>query len=185
MKEMMMTMQYMVRNISLVNPLAMPKLMSDDTIWKMQISPRIYLNSDMMVGSGQPRSSTSSTVEFWSENEKQRFTWDFDHIQLLPNIQLLKGQVEQKKLQLWSLQAHLHTKCAIWLGNVCPAERMFSNLIGVILILMNMALVMNETMLGLLYLYIVYVTIMVMMIILVMVNDHGDFLIVMSSHLRV
>ena len=38
----------------------------------------IYLNSDMMVGSGQPRSSTSSTVEFWSENEKQRFTWDFD-----------------------------------------------------------------------------------------------------------
>ena len=38
---------------------------------KLQI---IYLNSDMMVGSGQPRSSTSSTVEFWSENEKQRFT---------------------------------------------------------------------------------------------------------------
>ena len=93
MKEMMMT---MVRNISFVNPLAMPKLMSDDTMRKMQISPRIYLNSDMMVGSGQPRSSTSSTVEFWSENEKQRFTWDFDHIQLFPNIQFLKGQVEQK-----------------------------------------------------------------------------------------
>ena len=34
----------------------------------------INLNSDMMVGSGHPRSSTSSTVEFWSEKEKQRFT---------------------------------------------------------------------------------------------------------------
>ena len=116
MKEMMMTMQCMVRNISFVNPLAMPKLMSDDTMRKM---PRIYLNSDMMVGSGQPRSSTSSTVEFWSENEKQRFTWDFDHIQLFPNIQLLKGQVEQKKTPIMIIASspsyqmcHLVGKCA-------------------------------------------------------------------------
>ena len=46
----------------------------------------IYLNSDMMVGSGQPLLSTSSTVEFWSENEKQRFTCDNDHIKLMFNF---------------------------------------------------------------------------------------------------
>ena len=36
---------------------------------------RMHLNSDMMVGSGQPRSSTSSTVEFWSEKEKHLLTF--------------------------------------------------------------------------------------------------------------
>lgn len=35
----------------------------------------LHLNSDMMVGSGQPRSSTSSTVEFWSEKEKHLLTF--------------------------------------------------------------------------------------------------------------
>ena len=34
-----------------------------------------HLNSDMMVGTGQPLSSTSSTVEFWSEKEKHLFTF--------------------------------------------------------------------------------------------------------------
>ena len=53
---------------------------------KVPMTLTIYLNSDMMVGSGQPRSSTSSTVEFWSENEKQRFTCDCDDIQLMFNF---------------------------------------------------------------------------------------------------
>ena len=34
-----------------------------------------YLNSDIIDGSGQPLSSTNSTVEFWSEKLKQRFTF--------------------------------------------------------------------------------------------------------------
>ena len=34
-----------------------------------------HLNSDMMVVSGQLLSSTSSTVEFWSEKEKHLFTF--------------------------------------------------------------------------------------------------------------
>ena len=61
-----------VRDIGFLKPL-------DKLSTRMEM---VYLNSDMMVGSGQPRSSTSSTVEFWSENEKQRFTCDFDHFQL-------------------------------------------------------------------------------------------------------
>ena len=79
-----------------------------------------------MVGSGQPLSSTSSTVEFWSENEKHRFTWERELLlfssKLLNNLLTDANKCLANSIIIFSKRTYLHTERAIWLGNVGPAQ---------------------------------------------------------------
>ena len=79
-----------------------------------------------MVGSGQPLSSTSSTVEFWSENEKHRFTWERTVIvffsKLLNNLLTDANKCLANSIIIFSKRTYLHTERAIWLGNVGPTH---------------------------------------------------------------
>ena len=79
-----------------------------------------------MVGSGQPLSSTSSTVEFWSENEKHRFTWERELLlfssKLLNNLLSEANKCLANSIIIFSKRTYLHTERAIWLGNVGPTH---------------------------------------------------------------
>ena len=77
-----------------------------------------------MVGSGQPLSSTSSTVEFWSENEKHRFTWERTVIVFFKTSKqpFIRRKCLANSIIIFSKRTYLHTERAIWLGNVGPAH---------------------------------------------------------------
>ena len=83
--------------------------------------------------SGQrTRSSVSPGILI---KDQSQIIWDFDHVQL---------STLKIKVQLWSVHTHLHTKCAVRLWDVSPAERACLAKVAAtwyrILILMSVAL---------------------------------------------